>query len=67
MNLLEQKRVWDGDEENIGVFSTPADSCSSEKRNTDIPQVSLATEALLEQLMDSTDVFTNSKTEREKE
>lgn len=29
MNLLEQKRVWDGDEENIGVFSTPADSCSS--------------------------------------
>lgn len=67
MNLLEQKRVWDGDEENIGVFSTPADSCSSEKGNTDIPQVSLGTEALLEQLMDRTDVFTNGKPEREKE
>lgn len=37
------------------------------KGNTDIPQVSLGTEVLLEQLMDSTDVFTNGKTEREKE
>lgn len=26
MNLLEQKRVWDGDEENTGVYSTAADS-----------------------------------------
>lgn len=37
-----------------------------EKGNTDIPRVSLGTEVLLEQLMDSTDVFTNGKTEREK-
>lgn len=37
------------------------------KGSTDIPQVSLGTEVLLEQLMDSTDVFTNGKTEREKQ
>lgn len=37
------------------------------KGNRDIPQVSFGTEVLLEHLMDSTDVFTNGKTEREKE
>lgn len=36
MNLLEQKRVWDGDEENIGVFSTVADSCSFLQKGTEI-------------------------------
>lgn len=41
MNLLEQKRVWDGDEENIGVFSTPADSCSSLRKGTQIFHESL--------------------------
>lgn len=41
MNLLEQKRVWDGDEENIGVFSTPADSCSSLQKGAQIFHKSL--------------------------
>lgn len=41
-NLLEQKRVWDGDEENIGVFSTPADSCSSLRKGTKIFHKSLS-------------------------
>lgn len=36
MNLLEQKRVWDGDEENTGVFSTLADSCNSLQKRTEI-------------------------------
>lgn len=40
-NLLEQKRAWDGDEENTGVFSTPADSCSSLQKETEIFHKSL--------------------------
>lgn len=41
MNLLEQKRVWDGDEGSIGVFSTPADSRSSLQKGAQIFHKSL--------------------------
>ena len=68
MNLLEQKRVWDGDEENIGVFSTPADSCSSLQKGTEVFHKSLCTEISSEMANGQYRcVFTNGKTDRRKE